>query len=283
MNFMRKITNYDYYNMVENQIRSAMQLYEVGIMLSVLESFVEKFNIVVKEFPPEGYYYKTPGLKRYFNISKTLQETERTKEIDESYDYDYLNIIYPYFNDSIFGFTYSNRQKDYLLPKRVDLLTVVAQKIADKDQLNPRVWKANEIFEGIKNSQYVNIDLILLALKTEDIRCVTFAAETNNLYREIAYVTGCYPGNNQDFIWDVSKELSLLGEKLIQRYNNKLGSNIISPNIHNHFTLNKIAETPRVARIGKVEETEENYFWIVNRQGVFEERYTREDLTTNSL
>jgi hypothetical protein len=283
-----EITDTDYYYMIENQVRESMPKFEVGILLPQALQLLEKSNInkeTLLDYPIEGYYYKSAALREYFTIIRNLQHNEEickkiAKRVPE------LDFLTYYCQNELFG-----EEKEYpegiftgLIKRRYDILTLLLE---DSSVFNPneaRPWNIPDIMSNLSKHYKGRVNLVELAYLTGNPKCLCGGAESNTLYRMYAAITGCFYNPQQEvYIWNISKEMEYLGKYLINRYNNLIGSSMVVPNIHNHLSLNKKCENSRAALLGKILTTGEKYYWIIDKNGNFYDKYTTEDITSESL
>ncbi len=287
MNFPAiKITDTDYYYMIENQIRSEMPKFEVGIMLPLAEKLLKFSNIRNNElvdFPVEGYYYKTEGLRRYFKILRNLQHN---KDIfNKISGGDLIWSLQQICHNPLFGEEKEypvDDWKDAPLKRRYDILTLTME---DKELFNPnepRPWSIDRILTGLDKYFKGRVNLVELAFLTGNPRTLLCGAESNSAYRMYAMITGCYYAE-REYVWGVSSNMEWLGKKVIDAYNTLIGSSMVVPTIFNHQSLNNKPELPRVAQLGKVLTTNEKYFWVLDKNDYFYDKYTQETITTESL
>lgn len=281
-----EITDTDYYYMIENQIRTEMPKFEAGILLPRAIELFEESGVAeeeLKDYPIEGYYYKSGALKHYFTLIRNLQHNKDIfSKIKKNKRLEYLQHI---CHQDIWGEEKQYPIRDYdnaPLKRRYDILTLTME---DKNLFNPnmtRPWSIDLIMSGLSKHYKNRINLVELAYLTKNPKCLCCGAETNALYRMFGMVTGCLIIETQ-YVWKVSSEVQNLGEKLIDSYNNLIGSNMIKPNIFNHTQFKKEAEKPRVALLGNIRLTGENYYWILDSQNYLSEKYTTEVITTEMV
>ena len=278
------ITDKDYFFMIENQIRKMMPDYEEKVMLPKAENILISNNIRDEElldFPTEGYYYKTDSLRRYFKIARNLQENcmvykriKKTQEVDE-----FIN----FFENDIFGKEASDRLEDAIMPRRKDILTLT---LLDNELFNfnsTRPWQIDDVVNKLKYHYSGTVNLVELAYLTKEKECLASGAETNALYREFVLISGCYFSVPIiEYVWDVKKEVQDMGKRLVEAYNKLIGCKMISPDIKNHFYLNKNSQKPRLAHLGSILVTGEYYFWDVNENGETKDFYDTEFHTTET-
>lgn len=284
-----KITDVDYFYMVENEIRNSMKKYEVGVMLREAQQVLSESGVSFSElvqYPVEGYYNESPCLKTYFTIIRNLQENEqifdRINKKSKSLDFLWKVISSPIFGKLIISKN-NPKTKEPVLPRMSDIVT---ETMSDKDLFNSESgnpWNSEDIILGM--SRYFSLDkttLVSLAFFTGDKKCLLGACESNSLYREIVYFTGCCL-NMVEYEWRVSSLMQKMGEQLICDYNKLIGSSIEAPTIFNHLKFNKNPKYPRQIVLGKVLTTNQYYYWKVDKNNVFSEGYTDSLVTTEEL
>ncbi len=297
------ITDYNYFSMIDNQVRSEYTLCEEYTLLPLVENLYKINGIStedIKHYPVEGYYYKTKGLTRFFQLIRNLQENNDV--------YDKVNLQSKEAEDlkwllgnSIWG-TVESKRSLTPFPRMKDILTHTLNSLLFKPN-----WTIENILKTIDNFATGNPNLVELAYLTNDIRCLTAGAETNALYREISFCcSGAMIGSFEKIVdiyhWDVSEKVQNLGEKLIDKYNEVLNkfqkeiseSNdyrksmtssrdlklsechritpklLIKPTIENHNDFNNKLEFPRVAMLGQCLDDGQYYHWILDNDKVTE-------------
>lgn len=282
---LRKITDSQFFFMIDNQVRAFIPKYEVGILLPLIEKVLERACICkteLKNYPIEGYYYKTPGLRLYFKMLRNLQMNESL--------FHRINVNEPEFirlkdivENNLFGrngvYPETNLRKAPL-KRKYDVVTLTMQDREIFDNFKPRPWTIDGIMSECRRHLTYEPNLVELGVLTKDACCVCAGAETNAAYRMYACISGC-SFIEPEYIWCVSPEVEAFGKQVVEAYNNVFGSSILTPNIFNHMTLKKIPESPRVAMLGKVLATGENYFWILEDDRVTD-RYTTDFITIES-
>jgi len=307
------IDDYNYFSMIDNQIRSEYTLCEEFTLLPKILKLYEDNGISSKEkdlvhYPTEGYYYKTPGLTRFFQLVRNLQENPSVyKKIKPSIEVDELVWL---FGKSIWGTVVSERSKT-IFPRMKDILTHSLNYL----QLAP-LWTIPNIMDTLPKFATGNPNLVELAYLTGDIRCLTAGAETNALYREMGFcMSGCCvisapPKDVYRYHWDVKENVQSLGEKLVDLYNEilnkfqkefagpsdgktsytaslkttyimlpgmssdtyvrKLPKLIQKPTVENHSSFKNNLESPRVAMLGQMLDSPMHYHWILDNDKVTE-------------
>jgi len=283
-----KITNEDYFFMIDNQIRTAMMKAETEKCLPAAKTILEKSEIVIselKDYPIESYYYETPELKLYMTILRNLQHNEdiykRVVKCEE------LTFLQGWCNNDIFGIEDPHkRNQDSPLIRRYDILTLTMECPTSFDTHSGRPWSINGIMESLSKQYAERTNLVELAYLTGNPKCLCCGAETNSAYRMFACGSGsysCAAFYAPVYIWDVSPQVEILGQKVIVAYNGMLdNSPIIFPSLENHLNLNKLAKVPRVAILGYLTETREYYHWILNKFSQLSDVYSKNIITTES-
>lgn len=252
------INNVDYFHMIDNEIRPAMMDYETKQLLPVAQNVIG--DLETQEYPVEGYYYKTPELTEYFTIIRNIQENKKIyKEINTKTDE--FQRLYDFTDRTLWGAVSSDRTKSPL-PRRYDILGLTLKSFEDpiKGPFVKRPWTIDKIMDRIKDFATGTINLVELAYKIGSLECLVAGAETNILYREITHITGS-SGTNPEIIWNVDPEIEEFGKKLLDEYNNLIGTNIKSPTPNTYWNFNRYPELPRVVALGYVDFTGEYYHW----------------------
>lgn len=279
----KKITDSDFYYMIENQIRDVIPKYETGVLLPAAERILSLSGIKkeeLKEYPIEGYYYKNNALRLYFTIIRNLQMNTSLflKVRRDTEDFDLLLYM---TNTPLFG-----KVRSYPVPgfeyaplrRRYDLVTLAMEDKEFFDLNSARPWTIDTIMKACSRHSSGNPNLVEFAWLTGDPKCVCAGAETNALYRMIGMISGCL-FSETIYEWCVSPKVEVFGRRLVDAYNKHFGCSMQTPTIFNH-SWKKEPELPRVACLGEVLYTKENYFWILDLNGDLTEKYTTEFLTT---
>lgn len=256
-------------------------------------------------YPVEGYYYKTEGLKKYFQLIRNLQENEDVYSKINLESKEIKDLVW-LLRNTVWGTVPSQRTKSPF-PRQKDILTVTMDAL----QIKP-MWTIPNILSTLKDWATGVPNLVELAYLTKDIRCLTAGAETNALYREFAVCfSGCIGSIARPlkivnvYHWKVSEDVQSLGEKLVDKYNeilNKFVTNIapvtdytpsaipqgsrmlwpmetrknpkllIGPTEQNQESMLSIQEleTPRVAMLGLCKDDGQYYHWILDNDKVTE-------------
>jgi hypothetical protein len=285
-----KITNSDYFFMIDNQVRSSMQRFETQACLPAAKKLLEKSNISINElrdYPVEGYYYETPELKLYFTIIRNLQHNEPLYErIVKCEELEFLQIK---CDNDIFGIVDPcGRNNNSLVKRRYDILTLTMENPTVFPDMNstPRPWSIDRIMKGLGTMYKNRTNLVELAYLVNDPKCLCCGAETNSLNRMIACVSGSCSITSiltPLYIWTVDPEVEALGKRLVLAYNNLISKDcIVSPTIENHMEFKKSPKVPRVALLGYVTGTREYYHWILTNFNQLKEVYSTNVITTES-
>lgn len=306
---VKEIKDKDYYFMIENKITDVMPKYEVAIALPKAEKLLEDCKInkkELKDYPIEGYYYKNEALKKYFTIIRNLQHNisifHKIKDIEELEFLQKLTVseVWGVLKNNTVNETMVWRQSvmgglPYFVPKKgpyneenpplirkYDILTLTMEDKELFNQNSTKPWTVETIKNGLSKYYKNRPNLVELGYLTGETECLLCGAETNSSYRIYAMITG-YLCMEEIYQWKVSEEVEKLGRKIIDEYNKLIGSNIEYPTIFNHFSFKKDSEKPRVAFLGKILFTNNNYFWILDKTGRIYDQYTTEFLTTEKL
>lgn len=269
-----EIKNYEYFAAIDNQVREIFSKFEETVMNKKLFDIYKINNIKedeIIEYPIEGYYYKSIRLKKYFQMIRNLQQNDKIyTNIKESEEVEELK---QFLSDTIWG-TIKSDTTNSPFPKMKDILTISMEKCGK--------WTIEDITKEINNNITNNPNLVELAALTKDIKCLVAGAETNCLYREMAFKC-CYM--KEEYIWLVDKEVEDLGTKLVERYNEimsnfKYTAKIKIPTIQNISLLNIKLENPRVACLG-MDELGRYYHWILDGDTVIEKWHNKIITTEN--
>lgn len=280
-----KITNADYFYMIDNQVRPAMIKIETEEFLPLAKSFLEKCNITLDEledFPIEGYYYETEELSLYFKILRNLQHNIYV--INKLIECDELEQLKQITNNDLFGLEDpSKRGGAGPIKRRYDILTRTLERMPT-DMTNP--WSINTIMDAISNEYGNRTNLVELAYLTKNPKCLCCGAETNCLYRMFAHGTGsCCSSSYRkiEYVWQVSPEVEELGQRIVIEYNKLINKNVIEiPTISNVNKLNREPKVPRVALLGYVATSKEYYHWILDHNGKLHDIYSKYIITTQT-
>lgn len=304
-----EVSDYNYFSMIDNQVRSEYVLCEEFTLLPLVEKLYKDNGIdsdleKLIHYPIEGYYYKTKGLTKYFQLVRNLQENPKVyKKVKPSQIVEDLKWL---FGNYIWG-TIASERSETIFPRMKDILTNTLNSL----QL-PELWKIDIIMSKIHEFATGNPNLVELAYLTGDIRCLTAGAETNSLYREMSFcASGCMsigfipPKIVNVYTWKVSEKVQSLGDKLIDKYNEVIikfqkeiadskdpkSSSIprkgftvfkqfsrdipkllVKPTEENQesMLLNQDLESPRVAMLGKLLNSPMHYHWILDNNKVTE-------------
>ena len=294
--------------MVENQIRTFMPRFEVGIALPKVLKLLSDCGITkqeLKDYPIEGYYYKSEPLKEYFTIIRNLQHNEGI--FARLIDCPELFFLQKLTSSEIWGELKNNTTSQTMvwkqeiagglatfipskapynsnnppLIRRYDILTLTMQDKSLFNLTSERPWTIDSVKAGLSKHFKKRPNLVELAYLTNDVECLVCGAETNALYRMLAMCSGMGSGETY-YLWEVSKEMEELGRAIIDQYNYLIGSKMEVPTIFNHGQFKKTSERPRVALLGAILTTGENYFWTLSSIGSVSETYTTEFLTTET-
>ena len=287
-----KITDTKYFVKLDDMVRTQMMRYETETVLPVarriFSSLPPDVQKLKSDFPVEGYYYKTDALRELFILVRNFQQNKDVyKHIDaSSEDIAFLKRLY---ENDLFG---EKARRKYPWPdapvqRRWDILTIVMSDPVFDDG-TPRPWTIDNVLAMLRRERTGHANLVELAAQVGDPVLLTAAAETNALGRMFAWVTGSMGSSPSEFIeyqWLVSKEVQELGDRIINAYNTLFGEERIlhlSSNNMQHQYWPEL-DVPRVAHLGLVLLTGENYFWIVDYDGTVSDRYSIEMITTESF
>jgi hypothetical protein len=286
------IDNQKFFHMIHNQIRKSVLRFEerelLSIALNILNSSEINFGDL-EDYPIEGYYYKSEELRKYFKIIRNLQSNDRIfKKVQNS---DELKVLQKVTSSDLWGTEDSHfAHPEAPLKRRRDILSICLEE--DFDLFQQRPWDINCVICQIGSHYTGNPNLVEFAYLIDDQNrtennplCLTLAAETNILYRDIPIASGYLPSTRLPTIeWNVDRNIEEFGLSLIRKYNSELFNKeeIILPTFNNCQFLNMKPELPVVARLGEVRLTGEHYHWIANSNGKVEEIYSDSIITTEN-
>lgn len=308
-NLYYEVDDYSYFAMVDNQVRSEYALCEEYTLLPMVKKLYADNGISIEEkdlvhYPTEGYYYKTEGLRKFFQLVRNLQENPTVYNKVDRNAPEVGELIW-LFGNTIWG-TVASKRSETIFPRMKDILTHTLNSL----QLKP-LWTIDNIMKTIHSFATGNANLVELAYLTGDIRCLTAGAETNSLYREMSFCcSGCYIAPKKTitkrfYDWKVSEKVENLGDRLIDKYNEVLGrfqkvlanpddkrisaiprkgvfayagtrnepKLLIKPKLDNHESMlsNQDLESPRVAMLGACLDDGTYYHWILDNDKVREQ------------
>ena len=297
------INNLEYYYAIENQVRSGMEYFEENFMLPKVQNFLVESNVsqnTIVDYPVEGYYYKTQGLKEYFTIIRNLQYNPNVFNKLDKKNKEYEFMV-NYLGMSLWGNKKSAGKYDPYYRKEIDScnfprikdgMTLCMDDLAEKYGGVPHPWSTDNIMANLKNFCNDNTNLVNFAYMINNVEPLVCATETNCLYRDISICSGCATGwIVPSDIWNVSKSVQDMGEKICDAYYNKIFSNIpmskkrpviYVPRLSNWASMDYSPEIPRVSMLGADRITHENYYWILTKSRKVIEKYTNEFITTKS-
>lgn len=306
------ITNRDYFFAVENIIRDIHEgwaAYEANVLLPVCLEILKDSEVdydQLKQYPVEGYYYKTKELTKYFQIIRNMQVNldiiPKIKINTDSFKI-ILNVCScPLFGPEVESDLFADltckaenglvvprtATVERILPRRKDILSrCLGDDSLWKHSEKERPYSIKKIWEVVGNYKYGFPNLVELGYLTGDLVCLACSTETNILYREMFGFSGCSgyrgPTCQQTILyvprWEVSPDVeamgaSLLGEynKLMTAYNPKLntfcGDTLVIPTKELILCLNCRAEGPRITRLAYNKLTGINYSWIITSDEV---------------
>lgn len=294
------ITTRMYFAMIDNQVRDIYASFEEHVLLPKVIDLYSSISMSsdlkdLMEFPTEGYYYKTEGLRKYFQLVRNIQHNKNVfSKIDESNEN--FKLLQKICADDIFGTVKADTESP--LPRKKDGLTLCLESMED---YTSRPFTIPTILERVKAFKSGKPGLVEMAIETGDVVCMTAGCETNSLYRMFALMSGCSMiPTKYEYVWKVDAAVETIGSRLVDEYNkilayidteNNSGANfyegtklikrtLIKPSINNFHDLSGKIEKPRVAHMGYIRATGENYFWILKDDEQVEDKYTTEFMTT---
>jgi len=276
------IRNKQYYFMIENQIRKEFPIYEVRSILPIAEEVLRTSGISfdeLEDYPIEGYYYKSEKLKRYFKIVRNIQENlnlrGRIKQEEGCF-----KILKNITDLELFGKVRSDKDDGAILPRRYDILALSArdERAFQIYSSNPG-WTIPKLVDNLKNHFTNTPNLVELAYLTGELEPLVCGAETNALFRDLVRTKGMAPPPKK---WEVDKDVERLGGAMVDEYNKRFKLSIVKPTQENYKTLSMGPERPRVAIIGQIIQTGDNYFWRSDLKGSVTDIYTKDFITTET-
>ena len=139
-----KIDDTDYFYMMDNQIRPAMQAAEVNVFLPIAKRVLDKAGVSfdqLKNYPIEGYYWENDNLQLYFKILRNLQHNEDVyKKVKDSEELRFLQKV---CNNDIWGIEDPHKRENKApLKRRYDILTITMENVSIFPDHNttPRPW-----------------------------------------------------------------------------------------------------------------------------------------------
>ncbi len=285
-----EVTDTDYFFMIDNQVRPAMQEFESKTLLPVARSILTGAGVELtdlKEFPTEGYYYETEELRQYFQILRNLQHNDavfgKVKDSPE------LQTLKKVCNNDLFGSEDPyGRDNGSPIQRRYDILTLTMEntEVFPNHNKVAHPWNITRIMEGLGKSYKNRTNLVEMAYLTKEPKCLCCGAETNILYRMFACVTGSFSMGAipTDYVWKVTPELEDLGKRVVAAYNEMMQKDVIkAPTLAYHLWFKKAPKVPRVAMLGYSTETGEYYHWILNSLIQLYDVYSKQIITTESF
>lgn len=248
-----EIDNSTYFFALENVIRDEQEgypAYEKNILLPLLEDLLAESKIKeesLKDYPIEGYYYKSAELAKYFKILRNLQLNPEVIPLVKT-DLDQFKIIQNICASPLFGPEVEKHlvlpdgsTVPKILPYRRDILSSCLASYEWWDISASRPFTLEKVWKALGEFKYDSPTLIQLGHLTGNIVCVACAAETNIANQEIRYghlgisgysgYSGCsgysglgYGPRKHDstyrrMIWKVDPAVEQMGYKLIEEYN----------------------------------------------------------------
>jgi hypothetical protein len=195
-----EIDNSVYFFALENVIRDTSEgypAYEENILLPVIEDLLAESKIpeeALKDYPLEGYYYKSPKLVRYFKLLRNLQLNPEIIKMVKT-DIPTFEIIHNVCSSPLFGPEVERRltladgsEVKKILPYRRDILTsCLASGELWNHGSDAKPFTLEKIWEALGKYKYNFPNLVELAYLTGNIVCVACAAETNTAVQEVYY------------------------------------------------------------------------------------------------
>jgi len=298
------IDNEKYFAMIDNQVRKLFAKFEADQCLQWAEwVWNEAGKPDLKEFPIEGYYYKSDALKRYFTLIRNFQQNEEVyKKVKES---PWLENLRRVLHTEIFGTEVPAGEyypwPDAPLKRRWDLLTYTMSDKSIFNEYAVHPWDIPSVMSAVKKKARGLRNLPELAALIGSPELVCASCETNSLGRMYACLTGslCCPPPPPRFIWQVSPEVEELGRAICALYNEVTTPfavqywgntyTILAPTIELcqlsdmgrlSPAMDWTVEYPRVCHLGYVIIPDLNYFWILDNNGNLTDLYQKEMLTT---
>jgi len=294
-----------YFAMLDNQVRKLFSAFEANICLSWAEQvFNEAGKPELKEFPVEGYYYKSDQLKRYFQLIRNFQQNKEVyTKVKASQSLENLKKV---LHTEIFGTEVPPGEyypwSDAPLKRRWDLLTYTMSDKTMFDEHAMHPWTIQTVRNAVvKNAKNLR-NLPELAAMIGQAELICAACETNSLGRMYACLTGSYSISPPPprFSWQVRAEVEQFGKSICDLYNEVTAPfgvsfyggrsyEILPPTLElcelsDKGKLNPpmdwTLEYPRVAHLGYLIEADLNYFWILDNNGTLTDLYQKEMMTT---
>lgn len=287
----RIVNDDDYFNAIDNQVRSKFKQYEIDVCLPMAKSWMEKSKVdltTLKDYPIEGYYYESEELKLYFKIIRNLNHN---KDIFNRIDINCDEFLFfkNHCENDIFGAEDPlNRNPDAIIKRRYDIMTLTME---DKEAFDERAtfpWSMSTVMNALNRHYRGRVNLVELAYLTGDPKCLCCGAETNGLYRMFACISGsfCLSLPIVTYQWNVNTTVESLGIRLVDSYNKLTKYDdkymLVAPSLDNIESLNCKAKLPRVSLLGYLTESELYYFWILDSLGNLSDKYSRDIITTES-
>jgi hypothetical protein len=251
--------------------RNQMKEYETKVLLPLIIQIFQKLNISQKEYPIEGYYYESDELKNYFNYIKTLQQVsiKRKEDLQDMSGYKKLTEL---FCSGLYG---KYEYKDNILPQTKDPIYYALESLPiEKWNVENIMNTANTIINDTDNTTIVGLGVLL-----KNPIIVTALRESVVLYSDF-YCTGAPDFSIKyinKYIWNVSKEIENLANKIIEIFNEICPYKIpkaIEKNAeiyYDEFTSNPI--DLRCVRIGHDNFSGRNFHWAIKNQEYLTSNY----------
>jgi len=302
------ITDTDYFFAIDNHIRDTWNGwagFEADILLPVTEELLAIHPVKMEDYPTEGYYWKSDALKKYFNNVRNLQSNESIamlpdEQLNKITNNEKFRALKFVTDNLVFGLEQAPPSSLFtkLLPRRRDILSAC---LASFPMDVTRPWHMDEILKKIPKFTYGAPNLVELGYLTGNVLCLTAAAETNILYREMVGCSGFAGFRGPDvIIWEVNPAVETMGKELIRNYNimmqvvlKKLemkpakNYTLVVPTPDNITAFECHPELPRVAHLGWVESIPPDplmyYFWVANLVGEVKDFYSNLLITTAQI
>ncbi len=276
---MSVVNDKAYFFMIENQIRKKFPVYEVNSSYTVAEEVLKDSGITfdeLKDYPVEGYYYKSQDLKDYFKIMRNLQENSAIRgRVDQ--DASSFKVLKKLTDSDLFGHVVSDKHRgESILPRRYDIVALTMRDESIFNLNSTRPWTLIEVIENLHKHASGNPNLVELAYLTKDRECLVSAVETNIMYRDVVRTKGISSPPD----WQVNPEVEKMGAAVIEEYNRLFDLGLLIPTFKNKSALSSKPERPKIAAVGEVIQTKEWYSWRTNWKGDVSEHYTKELPTT---
>lgn len=281
---MSYIDNLIFFEIVDNQVREAMQKVETET-LPIARAALTDSGLSLQEYPVEGYYGKTPELTQYFNYIRTLQLNFSDKIGDA------IRKLHDFYTNEVFGLRQAVRtainsqgvwypsETPAVISPMVDPLTVAVAKVGNNSATvyqNLTIENITKALESVELGKGLVgfgslVDRVERGLtKRYNPIATTLARETTILSSYIPTPRGA-----SEYMYMVSAEVEEQGNKVIDAYNalfKSTGSDITITNVKrdNAFMfLEGLPEIDRCVRIFNLElpgQEKEFYHWAIDTE-----------------